>query len=372
MRPAADSQRFDNVQALRGVASLMVVVFHLQAWDTAFGNPTPVVREVRWFGFAGVDLFFVLSGFIIAATNRRHFGRPAAVPGFLFRRAWRVYPAYWAAVALTVAAGWWLVDREGHAAAMAGWWPAWLGLVPVEAGNLFVPQAWTLSYELMFYAAFGALLCLPARAAAAALVGWAAVVAVAALRPAPRDPLAALPLSPFVLEFLGGCLVAWLTGRGERRGWRAAGAAGLVVGAAGAVVIQAQTRAGGVDPTESWARVPLFGAAGVLLVYAAVAAEGRWPRRVPGWLLRAGDASYSLYLTHHAVIMASVILVGYAIPHSRAPHTLWLAGTFAACVAVGFAFHAGVERPLLGLARRRKPAAPAVAPASPPPVARAA
>src|SRR5688572_474363 len=95
--PPAPPRHLQNVQALRGAACLMVVVYHLQVWDAAFGNPTPVFREVRRFGFAGVDLFFVLSGFIITATNLRHVGRPAAVPGYLFRRLWRVYPTYWAA-----------------------------------------------------------------------------------------------------------------------------------------------------------------------------------------------------------------------------------------------------------------------------------
>src|SRR5262249_59446330 len=93
--------------------------------------------------------------------------------------------------------------------------------------------------------------------------------------------------------------------------------------------------------------------AAVLIVYGAIALEGRW--RVPGWLLRCGDASYSLYLLHPALYMAAFV-IGVRLPHGRLSHRLWLLGTLAATLAVGFLFHRLVERPLLDLVKsRRKP-----------------
>ena len=57
-----------------------------------------VLWPVRWFGFAGVDLFFALSGFIITWAHLRDLGRPGKLPPYLFRRAWRIYPPFWAAL----------------------------------------------------------------------------------------------------------------------------------------------------------------------------------------------------------------------------------------------------------------------------------
>src|SRR5438445_4424488 len=94
-------EQFQNLQALRGIACLLVIWFHLWIDARKFGLETPILREIEWFGFAGVDLFFVLSGFLITSTNFRHLGRAAAAPGFLFRRFWRIYPMFWVAMAFT-------------------------------------------------------------------------------------------------------------------------------------------------------------------------------------------------------------------------------------------------------------------------------
>jgi len=354
------TQHFHNVQALRGVACLLVVLVHLRFWDNAFVGGTPGFREVKYFGFAGVDLFFVLSGFIITATNRKYFGRPAAVPGYLFRRAWRIYPAYWAAMALTVGMAWAFFGSAPLDHEAGGEWVKWLALAPLDGINPIIGQAWTLTYELMFYAAFGALLFLPPRAAAAGLAAWGAVVTAALFLPEPTNVWAFLPRSPFIFEFLGGCAVAWLAGRGVRAWPGAAVVVGLAWATVGAVLI-AQ---GPEDYTSAIARQPLrvlvFGPAAVLIVYAGVATEGRW--RVPRWLLLTGDASYSLYLTHFTVYVAA-LFVGMKVPHTRLAHLVGLATTFAAAVAFGIAFYFLVERPLLNLARgRRKPPAPLAAP----------
>src|SRR5437763_1316729 len=93
---------YHNLQVLRGVACLLVVVFHVACIEGKYGLGFSPLRPVRWVGFAGVDLFFVLSGFIIAATCRADLGRPGRLPRYAFRRAWRIYPPYWFALAVMV------------------------------------------------------------------------------------------------------------------------------------------------------------------------------------------------------------------------------------------------------------------------------
>ena len=340
-----------NLQALRGVACLLVVFAHLQNCEKQFGIQTPIFREVQWFGFAGVDLFFVLSGFLITSTNRKNLGRPAQVPRFLFRRFWRIYPMFWftMAVATTMA---WIVYGGGFAEHAKDWGLWWMTLLPASRGNMYVGQAWTLVYEVMFYLAFAVVLLFPPRLAGAALIGWGCIVVAGLFGPEPGGIVEAHIRSLFVLEFLGGSLIAGLAGRGACRGGYLALVAGIVYAVAAMVIAHAVIRESWTDALASdRTRVPIYGPAAVLFVYGYVALEGRlW---LPRSLLKIGDASYSLYLLHPTVLGVGMWL-GYKIPHSPLPHVLWLAGMFAASLAVGWLAYRFIERPLLNLAKRKR------------------
>jgi peptidoglycan/LPS O-acetylase OafA/YrhL len=98
-----------SLQALRGVACLMVVLLHAGNWEPSTHPKTLLLAWARPFGWAGVDLFFVLSGFIITWTQERNLGRPAAVGSYLWRRLWRIYPIYLATWLATAGAMWWLL-----------------------------------------------------------------------------------------------------------------------------------------------------------------------------------------------------------------------------------------------------------------------
>src|SRR5437762_363566 len=212
---------FQNLQALRGLACLAVVLYHVGGWENMIWPRVKVLWPVRWFGFAGVDLFFALSGFIIAYAHRRDLGRAGKLPGYLFRRAWRIYPPFWAALAASAGLS---AAVAGHPVFTPGWesdWLNWAALAPRGEGCRIVPVAWSLVYELMFYLAFAGLFLAPARAAAWLAGGWAAVVLGAKAAGWEPGPFwAKLPVSPFVLEFLGGAAAAGLLARGVVRGPR--------------------------------------------------------------------------------------------------------------------------------------------------------
>ncbi|MGL4420416.1 MAG: acyltransferase family protein, partial [Gemmataceae bacterium] len=90
-----------NVQALRGLACLFVVLYHVAGWEQLVWPRIPVFGFYRYFGFAGVDLFFVLSGFIITHAHWKQIGQPRHLPTYLYRRLSRIYPVYWLALGLT-------------------------------------------------------------------------------------------------------------------------------------------------------------------------------------------------------------------------------------------------------------------------------
>ncbi len=342
--------QFNNLQALRGVACLLVLTFHLWSWDNLYGAHTPLLGAIKWFGFAGVDLFFVLSGFLIAYTNADKFGQPAAIPRYFLRRLGRIYPAYWVAMLLTaVGVGllveWPITDKD--------WlndFARWMTLTPDGSPNRVIWPAWTLGYEVLFYLVFGLLLLLRAKWAGAALATWAVAVIAGSFVAAPEDPFFQMVVNPFVLEFLAGCAIAAVAYRRQHLpGWYWASGIAVVYAPVAAIILHRL-----IDmPYASimalpWPRVLAFGPPSALFVYACVAAERAGIARVPGWLRRVGDASYSIYITHSNALIVAVWL-GCFIPHSRWPHLAWLLVSFVACLVVGFAFHYAVERPLMNL-----------------------
>jgi exopolysaccharide production protein ExoZ len=100
--------QINGVQALRALAAIMVVFSHLVGFETRYLPGGVLVPD--WFGYGqfGVDLFFVLSGFIIVESTRRLHGSAAAGMVFLYRRVIRIYPVYWAYLAAVLAV--WLVN----------------------------------------------------------------------------------------------------------------------------------------------------------------------------------------------------------------------------------------------------------------------
>ncbi len=95
---AAQSERqtLDSIQALRGIAASLVVLYHTAVVERAYGHSSfQPLSPFHFFGAEGVDLFFVISGFIIVWTSFDSFEKPSAIPKYLARRVARIFPLYW-------------------------------------------------------------------------------------------------------------------------------------------------------------------------------------------------------------------------------------------------------------------------------------
>jgi len=145
------------------------VIYHTATQEELFGLSFQVLRPVHWFGYAGVDLFFVLSGFIITMIGRKDLGRPERLGPFVLRRLWRIYPPYWAALALTFGL-WALIAPSLLYSCTAGELIETAALLPPMPRLL--PIAWSLSYELLFYGVFAGLILLPRRVGGPVLTLW--------------------------------------------------------------------------------------------------------------------------------------------------------------------------------------------------------
>lgn len=283
-----------TIQYLRAVAALMVLGYHLTFIEVKYGHDGP---WLGWLGFGhlGVDLFFLISGFVMACTTlpRAHgfYWR-----GFLWRRFVRIYPVYWVYFAL---AGLAYALNPGMVNSSSGAPPDMLRsffLLPAPEGTLpLLAVSWTLTFEVYFYLVFCLLVALLREQALKGVVAWAVLVAGGMAL-----GLKGMVFSYHNLEFIAGVFAgAWF--------------------------------AGSAAAQERQAALP----------------------RVR-WLEAVGNASYSIYLSHVLVIS----VVGRLWARAGAEGAVWHGGflALAALAAVGYGIlsYRMLEKPLLELARRRR------------------
>ena len=349
--PASDPRRtYFGVQALRAVAALFVVGYHATLIPDE--SHAPLVGGVWSNGACGVDIFFVISGFVMAVTAPGLAGRADGGRVFLWRRLVRIVPLYWL---FTTAA--WAWRGFGLGPGAGGAWR-------VAASYLFIPSfdrnhqpvpllqvGWTLHFEMMFYLLFAAALALgtpplrflPPILGALAVVGW---------REHPTWPAWTTLASPLVLEFLFGVGIAPLARRGRLPG-----------GWVGALLLAGGFAAVCRLPMVDSARVVYWGLPAAAIVAGAVGLEDAVGRRLPRWLLEAGNASYAVYLVHPPVVAALWPLLARHGGTGRRLAAEMIVLSLVLCLGAGEAVHRLIELPLMRLLRGRRVRGVSVLPA---------
>ncbi|QHF23623.1 acyltransferase family protein [Rathayibacter sp. VKM Ac-2804] len=335
---------FEGVQVLRFVAALLVVVTHATFYARERLDGSIAVWDG---GTAGVDVFFVVSGFVMAVT-----AGPFEVRGgwrfFAVRRVIRIVPLYWIATTLKIASILVLPGAVLHAALTP-----WSGV----ASYLFLPSrnpdgavepllgvGWTLTFEAAFYAVFALGLLLRRNVLVFASAIVLLVASGHAFRPAEDWPTWAVYFDPIVLYFAIGMAIGRIVALPNARR-----ALLVALGLAAAIAVVASVTPGGV----SWQRDALFRKGVVTAAFIAVVLAEPLLRRLarrPGAdrvvrrpLLALGDASYSLYLFHPMIgpaVPAVLALVGLR------SGVLSVAGTIAVSLVAATLIHRLVERPI--------------------------
>ncbi|MGI4799555.1 MAG: acyltransferase family protein [Janthinobacterium lividum] len=295
-----------SIQYVRAVAALVVIVWHTGWARTVLGQ-------------SGVDLFFVVSGFVMMLVS----GRESSPISFGLARFARIAPLYWA-VTLLIA----LIDHSPVQKVMTSllFWPD--GQFPL------VIQGWSLNLEMSYYALFASTLLAPVRWRVPMLSAEMLIVCVALPIIAPGSKAIAAWASPQGFEFLAGAGLYLLWQRQRLPiGWTA-----WLIGALGVGALMLTHLLGGAP--EHWLRVVLWGVPALVIVAAGLGIEraGQLPRS--RLLEKLGEASYSIYLTHFLLIRA----IGGVLVTLWAPVAVSLIVVIA-CL-LGLVVHQLFERPV--------------------------
>lgn len=330
---------YKNIQGLRAVAAFMVMFVHL--YSTLPMQTHWALLYVATIGPGGVDLFFVISGFVVYLSADR-LGKKAEIVGrwcsfreFTVKRVFRIYPVYW--VVFFVASVLLLTTTVVVAPPQILQKPLWGLLLLIDQPNNRIGAAWTLQYELTFYAicALGILL-FPRRILL--MLGPIVVAVFLGCVVGIVKPPAYL-----FLEFVFGIVVALLVQRkisGHAQSSLAVGVSGMLIGA-----VYFHSQGGWWVLGHMW-RVLCFGLPSAFIVYGLVAMEIR-----AGWTFSkhwvgVGGASYSLYLWHYplfAVLAACYADLGII---SKVPVDVLALTSCSIAVLFGLASYYAIERPI--------------------------
>jgi len=340
-----------SIQACRALASLLAVLHHLgevMGRHRYFGSH---FGEIFSFGDAGVEFFFVLSGFIITWLHAAEPGRPAKLLPYLQKRAVRIYPTYWIVFSATCLL---MFFSDGNSvphdfptifrsAALLPQDP----LVVGGTGSPVVMAAWTLQYEIAFYAVAAVFIL-------SRLFGSFLVLLFLANFAACHEHVCTFQRSfaanNLMLLFAFGASTAWLCRRGIElyRPLLVATVGIAAFLATGVFEIVPGSGMHGID------RRLVYGLWSGVIILGLVRAEATGELHIDlGWMTLVGDASYALYLIHVPII---VVLCKFAMntgTNDAVGAAAYYPIILAACVFGAVAFYRYIEPPILECFRNR-------------------
>jgi exopolysaccharide production protein ExoZ len=335
------------VHLLRAAAALAVMIAHAHQSALLIGVGDYVPDFPM--GAAGVDLFFVISGFVMVVASAELFGQRGAPPYFFLRRLARIVPLYWLTTGIFVFI---LFAGRHHSS-------SWLSMSEVLTSLFFIPYSlpngavvpvyglgWTLNYEMMFYVIFSAVLFLRPRVAISILslsMLWLAYIV-------PRYGFG-VPISfwanPLIVEFVFGMVIGLARLEGYRMpNWLAVGLfiAALCWFAASAAIF------GGL----AFNREFCWGLPAAAMIAGGGLSKTDFPsrNRLAQLLVLLGDASYALYLVHPLAALAPYKALGWLVPPASVPY-FYAAALYTSNIAAAIVIHLFVEQPITRFLQRR-------------------
>jgi exopolysaccharide production protein ExoZ len=342
------SAKLPTIQALRGVAALLVLGSHLTGVSNEILKKN-LLNNFFYPGYSGVDFFFVLSGFIIFYIHSSDIGIRGKFKPFLVKRFIRVYPIY-LLITLAVLP----IYLSGYGSASK------TNIGVIIKSLLLLPQdknvtpilnvGWTLSYEALFYLLFSLTILIGVKYARILVAGW--VVAILLLFWSSfthfftsDNVLLNFVFNTHCLEFLFGCLVAYIVKNFKFHGSGYTFFLGIFLFTLSFLNTNLSSMSHIYD-------VFAFGIPASLMIFGASTIDINKMNKIPRTFTYLGDASYSIYLTHFVAVTALMIIFSKLNLFSRFGYSLPILGVGFSSVVFGCMVFNYIESPLLSKLKR--------------------
>jgi peptidoglycan/LPS O-acetylase OafA/YrhL len=305
---SANGHYYSSIQVLRGLAALAVILFHVSEMLIQYSDRSGIFCSLAplWQqGAAGVDLFFIISGFVMVQSTRTMFQQPGACWKFLRKRLIRIVPLYWFYTSLMLLLVFLPFTLQEHHFSLSYTLKSYFFIPALNpATGLDLPLlsiGWTLFYEMYFYLLFALLLCFSKKIFLPAISLFFSLSVLAGFLLPALSPLLKIMSSPLLLEFILGCLLAAVVDKKtaiitDSSVFRYVPL--ILLTAALLCLLLLPFVANAADH-----RLLFWACPALLLTTALVCCEQRNQPVFPALLLAMGNSSYSTYLSHIFVIL---------------------------------------------------------------------
>ena len=336
-----NNTNLQSIQIMRGIASLLVVLTHIEVKGSQYGN-----GALRGFsvGGAGVDLFFIISGYVMCIST---YNKPVNFSQFIIRRIQRIIPLYWLVTTIALIVYLYKPDLVNSSGGETSIFASYT-LIP-NGKKLLNQNGWTLSYEFFFYFIFGAFL---GKGTIKAMQVSSLIILLLVLTGLCfnfNEYLFTFFTSSYLIEFVFGMGCFYLFDKKVIRiGYKYG--VGLIV--LGLLLFYLQMVIA-IPYSEKWRGVvwgikvlPIF--VGLLSLEGLIQRSSALIKRL---LLEIGNSSYSLYLIHPFTLSGTALCLRRLGMASNP----WLFTVILLVISVIIAHlvYLYVERPLTSLAKRR-------------------
>ena len=292
---------YTSIQALRGFAALAIVFFHISEMLLRYTDRTGLfctLSPVWQVGASGVDLFFIISGFVMVESTRHMFQQKRASLTFFIRRLIRIVPLYWFYTTLMLILVLLPFSLQSSIFSATYTLKSFLLIPALNPANHLplplLPQGWTLWYELYFYILFSIFLFFDRRILLPAIFFIFITSILAGTWLKTNNPVAEVLTSPLLLEFALGCLLAHLT-----QASHSSARTGKIFISIGCILLfLTQYLQSAVDY-----RLLVWGVPAFLITLGFIFMEEKTSLEFPRYFVVLGDASYSIYLSHLFILL---------------------------------------------------------------------
>jgi peptidoglycan/LPS O-acetylase OafA/YrhL len=279
-----------NIQLLRAVAALLVLLHHALPHYNVMGGHSPLIETLSMWGFLGVDIFFVISGYIMAYTTFNKPRTSVQALRFLKHRLFRIYLGYWPFL-LAMALILYIKDPQK----LFGL--DWIGsffLTQVDMFKLILPVSWSLSYELYFYFLFLFTFFISVKKLYIFIPLFVTfILGMVLYADYSPDCKSSFFYSPFLLEFFSGVLI-YMYRSYLMKSW--------LLPITFLLILFAYSYGFTYETKNGLPRILTFGTGASSLILFVTILETKHFFRTGKLLTALGNASYTLYLSHLIIL----------------------------------------------------------------------